>query len=215
MHRGRLQRTWHDAQWSTSVEGIKPVIFPPMVLEPLGGHFTKGLEVSDTWSSLYCNQQICNVQGWSLQTVLADCFGLWSLSSAVLDLWQAGHENLFSIFYFFEIMSDLNQAVPNTSQTRVKHASRIRCTPPDHPQAVRWCIRLTHLTLVCEVIRCRAWFKSEKKTNKKKDFSGWQPPIAFLYLFLCHSLLRLTSFLSQKVLREYAQPGCPTRVGQV
>ena len=32
---------------------------------------------------------------------------------------------------------------------------------------------------------------------KKRDFSGWRLAIAFLYLFLFHSLLRLTSFLSQ------------------
>ena len=36
-----------------------------------------------------------------------------------------------------------------------------------------------------------------KKKPLKKDFSGWRPAIAFLYLFLFHSLLRLTSFLSQ------------------
>ena len=35
------------------------------------------------------------------------------------------------------------------------------------------------------------------RQNLKKDFSGWRPAIAFLYLFLFHSLLRLTSFLSQ------------------
>ena len=45
-----------------------------------------------------------------------------------------------------------------------------------------------------------AWFKSDKisKINKKKTFSGWWPTIAFLYLFLSHFLLRLTSFISQK-----------------
>ena len=35
------------------------------------------------------------------------------------------------------------------------------------------------------------------RQNLKKDFSGWRPTIAFLYLFLFHSLLRLISFLSQ------------------
>ena len=39
------------------------------------------------------------------------------------------------------------------------------------------------------------WIKDVKIS--KKDFSGWRPAIAFLYLFLFHSLLRLTSFLSQ------------------
>ena len=56
-----------------------------------------------------------------------------------------------------------------TSQTRVKRVSWI------HHQTIFtgytiWCIRLT----------------------------GWRPAIAFLYLFLFHSLLRLISFLSQK-----------------
>ena len=87
----------------------------------------------------------------------------------------------FTFFFFFEILSDLNQAVPNhladENQTRM----------------VRWCIRLTRLTLVCEVIRYRL---VQVRQNLKKDFSGWQPAIAFLYL-LFHSLLRLTSFLSQ------------------
>ena len=35
------------------------------------------------------------------------------------------------------------------------------------------------------------------RQNLRKDFSGWRPAIAFLCLFLFHSLLRLTSFLSQ------------------
>ena len=34
-------------------------------------------------------------------------------------------------------------------------------------------------------------------TKSQKNFSGWRPVIAFLYIFLFHSLLRLTSFLSQ------------------
>ena len=58
---------------------------------------------------------------------------------------------------------------------------------------VRWCIRLTRLTLVCEVIRYRL---VQVRQNQKKDFSGWRPAIAFLYLFLFHSLLCLTYFLS-------------------
>ena len=56
-------------------------------------------------------------------------------------------------------------------------------------------VRLTRLTLVCEVRLGTAWFKSDKIS--KKDFSGWRPAIAFVYLFLFHSLLRLTSFFSQ------------------
>ena len=62
---------------------------------------------------------------------------------------------------------------------------------------VWWCIQLTRLTLVCEVIRYRLFQVRHKVKKKKKDFSGWRPAIAFLYLFLFHSLLRLTFFLSQ------------------
>ena len=62
----------------------------------------------------------------------------------------------------------------------------------------RWCIQLTRLTLVCEVIRYRlVQVRQNLKKKKKKNFSGRRPAIAFLYLFLFHSLLRLTSFLSQ------------------
>ena len=58
----------------------------------------------------------------------------------------------------------------------------------------RWCIQQARLTLVCEVIRYRSvWVRQ----NSQKDFSGWRPAIAFLYLFLFRSLLHLTSFLSQ------------------
>ena len=67
----------------------------------------------------------------------------------------------------------------------------------------------------------RVWLSSARwlgtarfKSNKisKKDFSGWQPAIVFLYLFLFHSLLRLTSFLSQsknQSLEPFAGSGIP------
>ena len=61
--------------------------------------------------------------------------------------------------------------------------------------SVLWGIRLTRLTLVCEVIRYR--LVQVRQNLKKKDFSGWRPAITILYLFLFHSLLRLTSFFSQ------------------
>ena len=51
---------------------------------------------------------------------------------------------------------------------------------------------LIMLTLVCEVIKYRL-----VQVQNLQDFSGWRPAIAFLYLFLFHSFLRLTSFLSQ------------------
>ena len=81
-----------------------------------------------------------------------------------------------------------------TSQTRVKRVSRIHHRTIPRMRMVRWCIRLTRLTLVCEVIRYRL---VQVRQNQKKDFLGWRPAIAFLYLFLFHSPLCLTSFLSQ------------------
>ena len=42
------------------------------------------------------------------------------------------------------------------------------------------------------------------RQNLKKKTSGWRPAIAFLYLFVFHSLLRLTSFLSQYKMSTYA-----------
>ena len=45
---------------------------------------------------------------------------------------------------------------------------------------VRWCIRLTHLTLVWEVITYRLL---QVRQKLKKNFLGWRPAIAFLYLF--------------------------------
>ena len=51
-----------------------------------------------------------------------------------------------------------------TSQTRVKRVSRTH-----HWTILRWCIRLTRLTLVCEVIRyCLVQVRQNFK--KKKDF---------------------------------------------
>ena len=77
---------------------------------------------------------------------------------------------------------------------------------------VRGCIRLTRLTLVCEVIRYR--LVQVRQNLKKKNFSGWRPAIAFLYLFLFHSLLRLTFFLSQyKSVKRYANMSITLEVG--
>ena len=67
---------------------------------------------------------------------------------------------------------------------------------------VLWCIWLSRLTLVCEVIRCHL---VQVRQNQKKDCSGWQPAIAFFYLFLFRSLLHLTYFfLQKKILRVEA-----------
>ena len=99
--------------------------------------------------------------------------------------------------FFFRFCWTWTKRYLITSQTRVKRVGQIHnwtiLIPVHHP----WCIRLTRLTLVCEVIRCRL-VQVRQNLKKKKDFSGWRPTVAFLNLFLFHSLLRLTSFLSQK-----------------
>ena len=58
---------------------------------------------------------------------------------------------------------------------------------------VWWCIQLTRLTLVCEVIR---YHLVQARQISQTRFFGLAR-ITFLYLFLFHSLLCLTSFLSQ------------------
>ena len=94
-------------------------------------------------------------------------------------LFLAQNEN----YFLFEILLDLNQVVPD-------HLADKRM--------IRWCIRLTRLTFVCEVIRYRlVQVRQNLKKKKKKDLPGWRLTIAFLHLFLFHSLLPLTSILSQ------------------
>ena len=91
---------------------------------------------------------------------------------------------------FLEFLPDLKQAVPNhladESQTRRQD------TPPDHlnrlrGKMVRWCIRLTRLTLACEVIRYRL---VQVRQNLEKRLVGLAArnrlslslPLSFSYL---------------------------------
>ena len=72
----------------------------------------------------------------------------------------------FFFFFFFDILSDL--------------------------RIVWWCIQLTHLTLVCVVIKyhlVQVW----QNLDKKKRLLAWRPAITFLYLFLFHSLFIIFS----------------------
>ena len=76
-----------------------------------------------------------------------------------------------------------------TSQTRVKPISLIHHRTM---RMVRWCVRLTRLTLVCKVIRYRSvQVRQNLKKKKKKTSRVGGPQSPFLYLFLFHSLLRL------------------------
>ena len=117
---------------------------------------------TDSWQSFLFNTDL--VGNYKFFVLLAQAKKL------KIDFLFLLHSCLNFFFFFFEILSDLNQAVPNhladESQTRL----------PDTPP---W----------CGVSGERVWLSS--------DFSGWRLAIAFLYLFVCHSLLRLTSFLSQ------------------
>ena len=58
-----------------------------------------------------------------------------------------------------------------TSQTRVKRVSRIHHRTILKVRMVRWCIRLTRLTLVCEVIRYRLVQVRQNQKKKKKKFT--------------------------------------------
>ena len=74
------------------------------------------------------------------------------------------------------------------------------CTTWPHPSKKTSSLSVlyppTRSTLVCEVIRYRL-IQVRQNLNKKKNFSGWRPAMAFLYLFLYHFFTRLSSFLSQ------------------
>ena len=80
--------------------------------------------------------------------------------------------------------------------TRVKRVSRIHHRTILLRGRYCRCIQLTHLTLVCGVIRYRLVQVRQNLKNRteKKTFRGWQPAGAFLYLFLFHSLRRLLPF---------------------
>ena len=68
---------------------------------------------------------------------------------------------------------------------------------------VRWCIRLTRLTLVREVIRYR--LVQVRQNLKKKDFSGWRPtqsPFSISSSFIL-SFVLLPFFLNTKIKQEY------------
>ena len=120
-------------------------------------------------------------------------------------------------FFFFFLVVGLEPSDTESPRRRESNAlagyttgpsSMVRwCIRLTRLTMVRWCIRLTRLTLVCEVIRYR--LVQVRQNQKKKHFSGWRPAIAFLYLFLFHSLLCLTSFLSQ-----YKNVACLARNSQ-
>ena len=95
-----------------------------------------------------------------------------------------------------------------TSQTRVKRVSRIHhrtialagYTTGPSSRMVRWCIRLTRLTLVCEVIRYRL---VQVRQNQKKTFrvGGPQSPFSISSSFIL-SFVLLPFFLNTKMLQD-------------
>ena len=91
------------------------------------------------------------------------------VTGAIIKLsFTKGKSNFLFRHFFLRFSRTWTKRYLVTSQTRVKRVSRIH-----------------HRTIL----------KSDKISEN--DFSGWRPAIAFLYLFLFHSLLRLTPFLSQ------------------
>ena len=81
-----------------------------------------------------------------------------------------------------------------TSQTRVK---RVRM--------VRWCIRPTRLTLVCEVLQyCLVQVRQNLKKKKKRAHTGWirwGELIPFSFFFFFDLVVYLTIFGKSKELR--------------
>ena len=93
-------------------------------------------------------------------------------------------------FFFFWFCRTWTKRYLITSQTRVKRVSRI------HHRTILWCIRLTRLTLVCEVIRYRL---VQVRRNQKKTFrvGGPQSPFSISSSFIL-SFVLLAFFLNTK-----------------
>ena len=99
----------------------------------------------------------------------------------------------FFFFFFFWFCRTWTKRYLITSQTRVKRVSRI------HHRTIlsRWCIRLTRLTLVCEVIRYRL---VQVRQNQKKTFrvGGPQSPFSISSSFIL-SFVLLPFFINTKM----------------
>ena len=129
----------------------------------------------------------------------------------------ARNKRVFLFFYYYLRFC--------TSQTSVKRVSLIHRTILNwgwsggvSVRMVRWCIRLTILTLVCEVIRYRLVQVQQNLKKKKKNTFWVGGPQSPFTIFL--SLLRLISFLSQtkidscclQLVRWQVAQHCPRRL---
>ena len=96
----------------------------------------------------------------------------------------------------FEILSDLNQAAPNhlTDDSQTRQLEK----PPDHPslRKVRWCIWLTRLTLVCDVI----WYSLVWQHLER--LFGLQPPFSLSSCIFFVLIVSPSYFLSCKSLSK-------------
>ena len=165
---------------------------------------------------LFCLQVLPSLE--NLCTVnFDDCLVRSEGFVAMADAFKNGCQKLkvgHHLNFFLRFCRTWTKRYPITSQTRVKLVSRIYLRTIFTPRMVRRCIRLTRLTLVCEVIRYRlvqAWQNLKKRLRVgglQSPFSISssfvllfillrQPAIAFLYLILVHAPLHLTSFLCQ------------------
>ena len=99
-----------------------------------------------------------------------------------------------TLIFFFWFCRTWTKRYLITSQTRVKRVSRIHHRTILSLRMVRWCIRLTRLTLVCEVIRYRL---VQVRQNQKKTFrvGGPRSPFSISSSFIL-SFVLLPFFLN-------------------
>ena len=95
-----------------------------------------------------------------------------------------------------------NETVLSTQVRLSKIIGRRRSTSITHRRMVRWCIRLTRLTLVCEVIRYRL---VQVRQNQKKTFrvGGPQSPFSISSSFIL-SFVLLPFFLNTKMITHHS-----------
>ena len=107
------------------------------------------------------------------------------------------------LFFFFRLCRTLTKRYLITSQMRVQRVSWIHHRT--FLRMVRWCIRLTRLTLVCEVIGT-AWLKSDKVQKKKTLGLAAQNRLSLSLLFSFSSSSYLLSFSKKNQCLNWSSP---------
>ena len=113
----------------------------------------------------------------------------------------ACHSSILSFFFFLDFVELEPKCYLITSQTRVKRVSRIH-----HRNILGmawWCIPLTCLNLVCDVIRyCLVQVRQNLKKKKTFRVGGPQSPFSISSSFILFFILFPFFFKTQIILRK-------------